>query len=54
MLAHLHACWGTVDFVNIDELITDVNTPGSVAEVPTIYVYCIERAVKQLAQDGAT
>ena len=52
MLAHLHACWGMVDFVSIDKLIAKVNTPWSVVEVPTIYFTRVVCTVKQLAREG--
>lgn len=37
MIMHLRTCWGTVDFVSIDELMAEVSTPWSVTKVTTIY-----------------
>jgi hypothetical protein len=46
--------WEKVEFVSIDELITEVNTPWSVMEVPTKYFNRIKNTVKQLAREGVT
>ncbi len=50
MLTHLNDCWGGLDFVDISTLIAERDGPWSVAEVPTAFFTCVEKAIKQLEQ----
>jgi hypothetical protein len=50
MNAHLRTRWGSADFVDKCALLTILNTPWNVAEVPTTHFNKVEKAIKQLAR----
>jgi hypothetical protein len=48
-MTHLRTRWGSLDFININALMTECNSVWSPAEVPTKYFNRIDKAQGQLA-----
>jgi hypothetical protein len=44
MMTHLQTRWGSLDFVDINALMTECNSVRSLAEVLTKYFNCIDKA----------
>jgi len=50
MLNHLRDRWGSLDFVDINALLNECDTPWNVGEVPTKYFNRVDQARRKLAR----
>jgi hypothetical protein len=50
MMTHLRTWWGALDFVDINMLMAECNSPWSPDEIPTKYFNRINKARRQLAR----
>ena len=50
MLTHLRDRWGSIDYVDINALLTECDTPWNAGEVPTKYFNRVDNARRKLAR----